>query len=72
MPGKRFVIGVPYVWLTVFFFLPFLILLYISFVDMGNDIHPFKPLLEGVKSSNSRAEAFITLHFIRKKRWRPY
>ena len=44
MPGKRFVIGVPYVWLTVFFFLPFLILLYISFVDMGNDIHPFKPL----------------------------
>ena len=38
MPGKRFVIGVPYVWLTVFFFLPFLILLYISFVDMGNDI----------------------------------
>ena len=44
VPGKRFVIGVPYAWLFVFFFLPFLILLYISFVDMGNDIHPFKPL----------------------------
>ena len=44
MPGKRFVIGVPYLWLIVFFFLPFLILLYISFVDMGNDIHPFKPI----------------------------
>jgi len=44
MPGKRFVIGVPYVWLTLFFLLPFLILLYISFVDMGNDIHPFKAL----------------------------
>jgi putrescine transport system permease protein len=44
MPGRRFVIGVPYVWLGVFFFLPFLILLYISFVDMGNDISPFKPL----------------------------
>ncbi|CAM3304091.1 ABC transporter permease [Polaromonas hydrogenivorans] len=43
-PGKRFVIGVPYVWLIVFFFLPFLILLYISFVDMGNDINPFKPI----------------------------
>jgi len=43
-PGKRFVIGVPYVWLLVFFFLPFLILLYISFVDMGNDLNPFKPL----------------------------
>ncbi|HEX5805144.1 MAG TPA: ABC transporter permease, partial [Macromonas sp.] len=44
MPGRRFVIGVPYTWLFVFFFLPFLILLYISFVDMGNDIHPFKPI----------------------------
>jgi putrescine transport system permease protein len=44
VPGKRFVIGVPYAWLFVFFFLPFLILLYISFVDMGNDINPFKPI----------------------------
>lgn len=44
LPGKRFVIGVPYAWLLLFFFLPFLILLYISFVDMGNDISPFKPL----------------------------
>jgi putrescine transport system permease protein len=44
MPGKRFVIGVPYTWLGVFFLMPFLILLYISFVDMGNDIHPFKPI----------------------------
>ena len=44
MPGKRFVIGVPYTWLGVFFLMPFLILVYISFVDMGNDIHPFKPI----------------------------
>lgn len=44
LPGRRFVIGVPYTWLFIFFFLPFLILLYISFVDMGNDINPFKPL----------------------------
>ena len=44
VPGKRFVIGVPYGWLILFFFLPFLILLYISFVDMGNDISPFKPI----------------------------
>lgn len=43
-PGKRFVIGVPYAWLVVFFLLPFLILLYISFVDVGNDISPFKPI----------------------------
>lgn len=44
MPGKRFVIGVPYGWLILFFFLPFLILLYISFVDMAGDISPFKPI----------------------------
>ncbi|HCX83196.1 MAG: putrescine ABC transporter permease PotH [Curvibacter sp. RIFCSPHIGHO2_12_FULL_63_18] len=44
MPGRRLVIGVPYAWLAVFFLLPFLILLYISFVDMGSDIHPFKPI----------------------------
>jgi putrescine transport system permease protein len=44
VPGKRFVIGVPYGWLILFFFLPFLILLYISFVDMGSDISPFKPI----------------------------
>lgn len=44
MPGRRFVIAVPFAWLTVFFFLPFLILLYISFVDMGDGIDPFQPL----------------------------
>ena len=44
MPGKRFVIGVPYTWLFVFFLLPFLILLYISFVDQGESINPFKPI----------------------------
>jgi putrescine transport system permease protein len=48
MPGKRFVIGVPYVWLFVFFLLPFLILLYISFVDQGESISPFKPIWDPV------------------------
>jgi len=42
--GRRLVIGIPSFWLFVFFFLPFLILLYISFVDMGESVHPFKPL----------------------------
>jgi putrescine transport system permease protein len=44
MPGRRVVIGIPYTWMVLFFLLPFLILLYISFVDMGADIHPFKPI----------------------------
>jgi putrescine transport system permease protein len=44
LSGRSFVIGIPYTWLFVFFLLPFFILLYISFVDMGTDIHPFKPI----------------------------
>ncbi len=44
MPGRRLVIGVPFGWLLFFFFLPFLILLYISFVDMGESVSPFKPI----------------------------
>ena len=47
--GRRWVIGVPYAWVIAFFLLPFLILLYISFVDMGTDIHPFKPLWDAQK-----------------------
>ena len=45
-PGRRFVIGLPYVWLIVFFVLPFLILLRISVTDMGNGIDPFAPLVD--------------------------
>ncbi|RFO98741.1 putrescine ABC transporter permease PotH [Rhodoferax lacus] len=44
VPGRGFVIGMPFGWLLLFFLLPFFILLYISFVDMGGDIHPFKPI----------------------------
>ena len=42
--GKRGVIGVPYVWLLVFFVLPFLILLRISVTDMDGGVDPFVPL----------------------------
>ena len=44
--GRRFVISVPYVWLLVFFALPFLILLRISVTDMGSGIDPFAPLID--------------------------
>jgi putrescine transport system permease protein len=44
LPGRSFVIGVPFGWLLLFFLLPFFILLYISFVDTGGDIHPFKAI----------------------------
>jgi putrescine transport system permease protein len=45
-PGKRFVVGVPYVWLLLFFVVPFLILLRISVTDMGSGVDPFAPLLD--------------------------
>ena len=44
-PGRRFVIGVPFLWLLVFFVLPCLILLRISITDMDNGVDPFAPLL---------------------------
>ena len=49
--GRRFVIGVPYAWLLLFFVLPFLILLRISVTDMGNGVDPFAPLIETVEGS---------------------
>nr|WP_315426641.1 ABC transporter permease subunit [uncultured Albidiferax sp.] len=45
LPGARFVIGVPYLWLVVFFVVPFLILVRISVTDMGNGVDPFAPLV---------------------------
>ena len=44
--GKRFVIGLPYAWLLVFFVVPFLILLRISVADMGSGAEPFAPLID--------------------------
>ena len=45
-PGRRFVIGVPFIWLVAFFLLPFLILLRISVTDMAGGIDPFAPLID--------------------------
>jgi putrescine transport system permease protein len=44
-PGRRFVIGVPFLWLLIFFVLPCLILLRISVTDMGSGVDPFAPLI---------------------------
>ncbi len=46
--GRRFVIAVPYAWLTLFFVVPFLILLRISVTDMGTGVDPFAPMVEQV------------------------
>jgi len=47
--GRRFVIGVPYLWLLICFVLPALILLRISVTDMGEGLDPFAPLLRQVE-----------------------
>jgi putrescine transport system permease protein len=44
-PGRRFVIGVPMLWLALFFLVPFLILVRISVTDMAGGVDPFAPLL---------------------------
>ena len=46
MTGRRVVIGVPLVWLTLFFILPFLIVLKISVATQIIGIPPFTPLLD--------------------------
>ncbi len=43
--GRRTALGIPYVWLLVFFALPFLILLRISLTDMGDGLDPFATML---------------------------
>ena len=42
--GRTWVIGLPFVWLLIFFALPFLILLRISVTDRGGGENPFTPL----------------------------
>ncbi len=49
--GRRFVIGVPYIWLLLFFVFPFLILLRISVTDMGTGIDPFVPIIDTAAGS---------------------
>lgn len=43
--GNRTVLGIPFLWLLIFFALPFLILLRISLTDMGDGIDPFAQML---------------------------
>lgn len=44
--GARFVIGVPYLWLLLFFLVPFFVVLKISFAEQELAIPPFTPLFK--------------------------
>src|ERR1700730_8560638 len=46
--GRGLVVALPYVWLLLFFVVPFIIVLKISFSDVDLAIPPYKPLLEWV------------------------
>ena len=44
--GRRLVIGIPYLWLTLFFLIPFIIVLKISFSEVRVAMPPYAPLWE--------------------------
>lgn len=44
MHGKKFVIAAPYIWLMLFFFIPFLIVFKISFAEMVRGVPPYTEL----------------------------
>src|SRR5450432_4338201 len=46
--GRGLVVALPYLWLLLFFVVPFVIVLKISFSDIELAIPPYKPLLEWV------------------------
>ncbi|MFZ8974385.1 MAG: hypothetical protein ACO2ZD_09855, partial [Pseudomonadales bacterium] len=62
--GARTVIAVPYIWLLIFFALPFLILLRISVTDMAGGVDPFLPLLEiqeGVWTFKAKLDNYVSI-----------
>src|ERR1700739_610929 len=48
MSGRGLVVALPYLWLLLFFVVPFVIVLKISFSDVDLAIPPYKPLIEWV------------------------
>ena len=49
--GRQWVIALPFIWLLVFFLLPFLILLRISVTDMAGGLDPFAPLIDSASGA---------------------
>lgn len=63
-PGRRAVIGVPYLWLAVFFVVPFLILLRISVTDLAGGIDPFAPILsyqDGLLTIRMKLDNYLSI-----------
>ncbi len=71
--GRRTVVGIPTVWLWVFFAAPFLILLRLSVTDMGEQLNPFAPLLThtelGGWKLNLKLSHYVSLFVDRDGHW---
>src|ERR1700749_69360 len=48
LSGRALVVALPYCWLLLFFVVPFVIVLKISFSDIDLAVPPYKPLIEWV------------------------
>ncbi|WP_416546367.1 ABC transporter permease [Limnohabitans sp. DCL3] len=63
--GRRSVLGIPFIWLCVFFAVPFLILLRLSVTDMGDQLNPFASLLSHTETGgwqlNLKLSHYISL-----------
>ena len=61
--GRRTVLGIPAVWLWVFFAVPFLILLRLSVTDMGDQLNPFASLLSHTETGGWKLHLKLS-HYI--------
>jgi putrescine transport system permease protein len=61
--GRRTVLGIPFVWLWVFFAVPFLILLRLSVTDMGDQLNPFASLLSHTEAGGWKLHLKLS-HYI--------
>ena len=61
--GRRTVLGIPFVWLWVFFAVPFLILMRLSVTDMGDQLNPFASLLSHTEAGGWKLHLKLS-HYI--------
>ncbi len=65
LPGRGLVIAAPYLWLAVFFLVPFLLVLKISFADSDTTIPPYTPLFSFDDDSSTLQIALHLDNFLR-------
>jgi putrescine transport system permease protein len=61
--GRLAVIGLPYLWLAIFFLLPFLIVLKISMSEPATAQPPYRPVLDPLGGLAHWRDVLLSLHF---------